>query len=300
MDWDAFTDWLESDPAHRAAYDAIALDDRWVEANRDDVIQKLQATDAETPEAVVDIHRHRVWRWLGVGGAFAAAAALALMLVPARQQAGAPWQSYAASPNATRTLALSGGVNIVLSRNSRLEVSSTDRQAMRLIGSAYFDVAHQPDRRLTIQAGKYVISDIGTRFEISMSEKALRVSVAEGSLSLSHPKLASPVQLSAGQGVIGYRADGTLRSITIAKSTVGSFRRGVLTYQDVPVDVVASELSSYVGAPIRVDPAVGARRFSGALPVGNGKALADNLAQLMDLKSSERNGTIYLSAADRP
>lgn len=307
MDWDGFTAWLEADPAHAAAYDAIALDDVWIADHAAAIRQGLDEAPASSDHApatadasagVVAFVRRKPVLWIGSATGLAAAAMLSLVLLPHDPPApGDSSHSYAAPADGMRTLALGDGVKVVLSHDARLIVPDTPGAAMRLTGTAYFNVAHRPDRLLKIQAGGYTISDIGTRFEIANTDTAVRVSVEEGAVSLSRQATDGSVRLMAGQGAMGYHQGGAIERLTLMPQSVGSFRRGILVYQNAPLDIVADEISRYAGVPVRVDAALGQRRFSGALTIGSGRALPDSLAELMDLKASERNGTILLSAA---
>lgn len=307
MDWDGFTAWLEADPAHAAAYDAIAMDDAWMADHSAAIRQALSeapgfsdcgASAGDGSAGVVAFVRRRPVLWIGSATGLAAAAVLSLVLLshdaPVPGDAG---HSYAAPADGMRTLALNDGVKVVLSRDARLVVPDAPGAPIRLTGTAYFNVAHRPGRMLRIQAGGYTISDIGTRFEIANTDTAVRVSVAEGAVSLSREAADGAVLLTAGQGALGYHQGGAIERMTLIPQSVGSFRRGVLVYQNAPLNIVADEISRYAGVPVRVDAALGQRRFSGALTVASGRALPDSLAELMDLRASERNGTILLSSA---
>lgn len=304
MDWDGFTLWLEADPAHRSAYDAIVLDDDWVMAHaaaiRGSIPRAPEVGVGAVPKALAYVRRTPAL-WLGSATGLAAVAALGLVLLPVGRPAPVveAMHNYAAPLDAPRTLALSDGVRVVLSRGAQLSVPDAAGAPMRLTGTAYFDVAHRPDRILKIQAGGYTISDIGTRFEVANSDMGVRVAVEQGSISLSRNSADGAVHLSAGQGALGYHHGGSIELMSVVPQSVGSFRRGVLVYQNAPLGIVAQEISRYTELPVMVDNTVAQRRFSGALTIGKGKALATNLAELMDIEASERNGTILLSAAGR-
>lgn len=305
MDWDGFTLWLEADPGHRTAYDAIALDEGLIAQNSAAILNLITPEADERPrlstKALAYLGR-RPAMWFGPATGLAAAAALSLALLPVdRTVPGAGGDhSYAAPSDAARTLALTDGVRVVLSRGARLTVPASAGAPMRLTGTAYFDVAHRPDRVLNIQAGGYTISDIGTRFEVANGDIGVRVSVEEGAVSLSRNSAAGAVRLSAGQGALGFHHGGAIELTSVTPQSVGSFRRGELVYQNTPLGIVAQDIGRYTDMPVKVDNSVAQRRFSGALTIGNGKALAQNLADLMDIKTSERDGTILLFAAGRP
>lgn len=69
MDWDGFTAWLEADPRHASAFDAVALLDDRIALNREAIAAQLPV---EQPAS-------KRWIWGGAGAA-AIAAALALTI----------------------------------------------------------------------------------------------------------------------------------------------------------------------------------------------------------------------------
>ena len=306
MDWDAFTLWLEAAPAHQAAYDAIASDDALLADHADAIRARLESDQSDDAveqgvggNLLALVRRQRAL-WVGSAGGLAAAAALGLALLP--HSAPTPSdgeQVYTAPDTGLRTLALGDGVKVTLGRHASLSVPRTPGEPWRLTGTAYFDVTHRPDRLLKIQAGRFTISDIGTRFEVANSDAAVRVSVESGSVGLSARATDGVVRLTAGQGAVGYHHGGPVERLGIMPQSVGSFRRGVLVYQNASLDIVAEEISRYSAVPVRVDSGIGHRRFSGALTIGDGKALPSNLADLMGITASERDGTILLSDPGR-
>ena len=47
-----------------------------------------------------------------------------------------------------------------------------------------YRVRHDPDRMLTVEAGRYRISDIGTRFVVNVSGGGFRTGVSQGTISV--------------------------------------------------------------------------------------------------------------------
>src|SRR5512140_2150118 len=100
MDWHAYTAWLEADPRHRAAFDAVALLDDDIMAQRDRIADRL----AQTPKP-----RTRRWPWIVATGG-AVAAALAVTIALPRAAPDTVWQSDAA----IRTIAFEDGSQAIL------------------------------------------------------------------------------------------------------------------------------------------------------------------------------------------
>jgi transmembrane sensor len=274
MDWEGFTAWLEADSRHREAFDAIALLDDEVTTHRVAIRNLLE--EAPQPFAVETPPRR--WQWPALGAGLAAAIVAGVVLVPSQQQRpDSVWQTGAA----TQTIALADDAQVVLAPRSRLVAQGGDARHLALEGAAYFDVAHRPDRALTIAAGGYQVRDIGTRFEISSIPSATRVAVAEGQVSVARGD-ADPISLTAGHGLIGRGTDVSVAPL--AADQVASWRRGTLVYAHIPLALVADDIARYSGIGVTVDPSLADRPFSGALTVGEGAGLTNALAAIPDVQ----------------
>jgi len=289
MDWDGFTAWLEADPRHRSAYDELAM----IDAQLDEHAGVLQP--ASPPEPANDPQPVRWGRVAGFsGGALAAALALFFVVQPIRHDI--PVQDYRTVAGKTVELALGGGARVVLAPASHLSVKG--EQAI-LQGAGYFDVPHQPGRRLTIAAGDFTVTDIGTRFAVNNEDGEVQVDVAEGSLSVSSAGLATVVPLSAGHGLRASSTRATVRLVSIDPQQVASWRSGRLQFDQAPLAVVARQVSRYSGETITVDPAVANRPFSGVISVHHGEEPARTLAQIMSLDVRQVGGTTRLEPRSR-
>ena len=286
-DWDGYIAWLEADLRHREAYDAIDLVDAAVDTHRRPVLDVLEAPSSVPPS------RFRLPRlaWV-IGGGIAAAFAFLLVLPM-------PWatqsvQSYAAQAQA-RTVRLANGTTVTLSPASEIRVH--DEQATRIElakGEAYFDVRHDPSRTLTVSAGPYSVTDIGTRFSVNRSASAFRVGVSEGVVSIASARMET-VRVVAGQQLVA--AGDTPRLSAVAASDVGSWRTGRLTYSNAPLSLVAADISRYAKTPVIIDPSLENAHFSGSLVIGDGSRLVDDLATIIGARVVRAEGRARLSAA---
>jgi len=273
MDWEGFTAWLEADPRHREAFDAIALLDDEVTAQR---VAIRDAVDGFARPVAIEAPERR-WQWPALAAGLAAAIVAGVVLVPARQPADMVWQTE----GATQTIALADDARVVLAPRSRLVALNGDARRLTLDGAAYFDVAHRPDRALTITAGGYQVRDIGTRFEISSAAAATRVAVAEGQVAVTRGD-AQPIALTAGRSLVARGTDIALSPIVADQ--VASWRGGTLVYAHMPLALVAEDVARYSGVGVTVDPRIADRPFSGALTVGEGAALTNALAAIPDVQ----------------
>ncbi len=290
MDWDAFALWLDVDAAHRDAYDAIALLDADVAEHRDAILSALPANDAVEDHGLVKPRRARWW----VGGGIAAAAVAALIAPQIPFFAAETLVGYQTGPTETRTIDLKDGSHILLDRNSRLALADgASPQVEMQGGAAYFDVRHDPSRAFVISAGDYEVRDIGTKFDLVMTQQKLGVAVSEGKLTVAL-KGGDGTAIGAGERIDVATATGEATVRPVVAASVGSWRKGQLIYRDTPLALVAMDLARYVGHPVTVDPAISDLRVSGVLSIGDGARLVQQIEALLPVKVVISQGAVRL------
>lgn len=302
MDWDAFTRWLEADSRHRLAYDEIALADgllaeyqgelRTVEGGFDSVSVTAAANDAH--EGAGQAGRSTMPRRLFLAATAVAATLAAVIAMP---QFATPAAQTFVTADAARQIALEDGSTVTLAPRSRLTVEGRDRMA--LSGGAMFDIRHDPERQLTVTAGDLRISDIGTRFDVQAGDDHVRIAVVEGTVDVKSEGFATPVHLAAGAGLSFDRYAGRATVMPVRAEDVGSWRQGRLSYDNAPLSLVIADLRRYAGVRVEVPEAIGDRRFSGTLTVGDGNAALRDLAQVMGLRLGGRAGAWRLEPVAR-
>jgi transmembrane sensor len=149
--------------------------------------------------------------WSLAGAAVVAGGAIALTLVLSRSpSAESPVASaVTASVAQPQRVELGTGAEAQVDPGARLDV--VERSATRVVvalhaGSARFDVRHDPRRLIRVHAGAVAVEDLGTKFEVEHRGLTARVSVTEGSVSVSFPESEgegrSKVTLDAGKSAI--------------------------------------------------------------------------------------------------
>ncbi|WP_070155195.1 FecR family protein [Sphingobium phenoxybenzoativorans] len=286
-DWDGYTAWLEADPLHRDAFDAVALVDAAVMDNRTAIRDLVAIRQPESSSASPSR------RWM-LGGAVAAAIAL-VFAVPMLRKDGAV-STYRTAPGESRDLALANGTNVTLSPASTIIVTGKDAAKIELAsGEAYFDVRHDPSRTLTVAVNGYQVTDIGTRFVVNAAGGRFHVGVSEGIVSVTSPDGGRAVQINAGQQMFSGGGGATISSVPAAD--IGSWRSGRLSYSDAPLPIVAADIARYSGKAVTVDPSLEKKHFSGILVIGDGTRLVDDLATVMDIRVSPQKDGYRLGAA---
>lgn len=296
MDWEAFGVWLDADPAHRAAYDDVAILDAEIDERREAIGAMLPANDDVVSQTLPGRTSRRWW----TGGGLALTAALAVLLLPITSifNSAAP-VIYRTGPTEIRTVALKDGSRIVVDRNSELALN--DGAAPRIdmkAGSAWFDIRHDPDRAMVIAAGDYEVRDIGTRFDVVRSNGHLSVAVADGRVSVG-PRGGAATTVEAGHRLdIAERDDQAVMRAADAR-TMGSWRGDRLVYDNTPLSLVALDLTRYVGRPVTVDPAIADLRLSGVLTIGDGSRLVGQIEALLPIRAKVEANRIYLARGRR-
>lgn len=291
-DWEGYMAWLEADPRHREALDSVAVTAAMVEEHKDAVGSLF---DVQGAEASPRPQRRTKW---ALGGGLVAVLALAIGLPMLRQEA-AP-SVYVADAGKSRAVALANGAKILLSPASRIVVRGKDAARIELeSGEVFFAVRHDPSRMLTVEAGPYRITDIGTRFSVNLSGGTFRVGVSEGAVAVASDKAEGQVRLQAGQQLTG-GANGDLLLAPVAAADVGSWRAGRLSYSDAPLALVVADISRYSGKRVIIDPSLETRHFSGTLVIGDGSRLLPDLATVMGVAlHSQAGDAVRLGGADR-
>ncbi|MEN7536746.1 FecR family protein [Aurantiacibacter flavus] len=270
VDWDAFTAWLEQDPAHAEAYERItaSVADA-VQAERDFV----PAVNDEMPAAP------RVTRrWVS-----SAVAAVLLVVVAI----GLWWgtggvQTIETAPGETRLIALEGGGSIHLAADSRIALDPDNpRLASLEKGRALFTIVHDEDNPFVLDVATDRVVDAGTVFDVRLSKAELAVGVAEG-LVIFNPA-GQNIQIAPGQLLESRLGsdDVTLRDIALEQ--VGEWREGRITFEGMSIAELAVELSSMSGVTFRAAPASARNEVSGSVLIDPIRADPASLGPLLGL-----------------
>lgn len=284
-DWDAFTTWLEQDPAHQQAYaDVALLEDR--------IAQHRPALQQST--RVIPVARRRTRPWLAAAmaaGVLGVALVLGWNQLPFTTPAAQEYQALGTA----QPVQLADGTRIVMAPGSHVFVRGRNQDQISVEGAAYFDVPHDPSRQLVVRAGDYTVRDIGTRFEVFGAGRALKVAVAEGNVTVALPG-GGDTRVSAGQQLIVAGQPAVAEYASIAPEDVAGWRSGRLVFRNEPLSLVAGQIGPHAGMTVSVDAAIADRRFSGVLAIGDGSQLVARLGEIMGLAVQPSGDTVHLSA----
>ena len=209
----AFEAWRATSADHRAAFDRA--NELWSLIGQSDRIEQWNEEVDNRRRGPIPadrsfLRRAAMTRRIAVGGAMAACATLVLFMVSFNWMAApAPETARFASAIAeTKKVRLEDGTMMTLSGASEAVVRLADdlREIDLLRGSAFFDVAGNPDAPMVVAAANTKIRVVGTAFSVRYGPKDVSVAVTEGRVAVFN---ASPLSLGditaplkAGQRVI--------------------------------------------------------------------------------------------------
>jgi len=195
------------------------------------------------------------------------AAAAALVVVLAAPEAALRWQAdVVAGTGELRTMTLADGSHISLSPGSAVSIdySAAERRIGLLRGQAWFDVQDDP-RPFRVAARHVETTDIGTAFEVGLTNGAIRVAVGHGIVQVDDARTGRTIseRLVAGQAVSVDPTGKVLRG-SAPPELIGAWRDGRIAVQDRPVSEVVDALRPWHRGVILVRPGtLAGRRVTG-------------------------------------
>lgn len=252
-DWDGFTEWLERDPSHLAAYEVVQDDADWG-------AELLSTAPMAQSEPVVET-RPRRW-WLAGGGAIAASLAL---IVAWTSLDGGGMQQIATAPGEHRTIALADGSRVALNGATRVSYDPSRPRYMVLEqGEALFEVRHNDADPFVVVSGDTRLVDAGTVFNVVREGDGLEVAVSEG--AVIYKPGPGEVRLNPGD-TLEAAGRGAPRLGKTSTEAVGAWQSGALYYDKPTRGQVARDLSRNIGRPVRTDGPNVRMSFTGTIMV---------------------------------
>jgi len=182
--------------------------------------------------------------------------------------------SYETPVGGQRRITLADGSSVIMNTNSLLDVdfSGKGRDVHLRRGEAYFDVVHDKARPFTVYADHYVVRDIGTAFNVHLSNAGLvEVGVTKGSVEVRPANGGQNSSLAKSLGVVTAGHNIVLGE-KVERAAVASvadidrklaWRQGQLIYTGQPLAEVLADVSRYSDIKIELaDPSLA------DLPVG--------------------------------
>ncbi|MEZ5984757.1 MAG: FecR domain-containing protein [Hyphomonas sp.] len=248
----AFADWLAASEENRLAYERAHR--LWEGLAEVDGIEDL-LTERDNVRKLPQ--RPALTRRLLLGGGLAAglACAAAVGLV-ALQPAPVEEIMLVTARGEIKTFTLSDGSQITLGGASRVrgEFSGKTRDLQLAAGNAYFDIARDENRPLTVDTGDVQVRVLGTRFDIKKRADRVSVSVDSGHVRVTAGNLTETRDLLAGDKIVSTAAMrlGAVEGFDPEKEL--SWRSGRLSFVDAPLRDIVADMNQYSDRPVRLGP----------------------------------------------
>lgn len=217
--------------------------------------------------------------------AFALSAGALICAPPVLQWRSEYRAVYATNLGERKSVQLPDGSTMQLNTESRvqLELTPTARAVQLTQGEALFSVRHDRKRPFQVRVGGILIQDIGTRFDVRIQGSDIRISVAEGRVSLRRvtavpqspaiTNTVAPIELDQGEeATLPMDADRQevqrlmLTPLQIIART--SWTRGVVTFTGQTLMEAAAELNRYNSLHLEVaDQTIADLRLGGTFSV---------------------------------
>jgi transmembrane sensor len=313
----AWQTWMRKDPLNAEAFQRM-----------EETEQLLREMARPPPATARELSRDaydgsvpiRLWRrppTFGVRWALAAsilAAALGLAVAWRPWLAGLTPRAAAtliATPiGRDRTVRLADGSIVTLGADSRIAVRFRrgERDIDLLQGEAFFAVVHNPERPFKVAAGRAMVIDVGTKFNVIRYHTQVVVDVIEGRVTVvpragfvpldvlrAFRPMLIPVSLGAGQ-------ETTVDSIEIAPplkiadpEAVTAWRSGRLAFRMQPLGEVLQDVNRYSRKPIvAADPGIERIDVTGTIVNGNVTGWLASLRSALGIVAVEEPDRIVL------
>ncbi len=270
--------WLDSDTRHRDAYERYErlwsdLGDFALSA---EVARRLPVRQA-IPRRRFSA-RAMSWFACGAVAALAIAAGWKLTSPIPTQEA-----LYASAIGERRSVALADGTRVDLDTDTRLRVGYTDQERRITLdrGRAFFRVARDPARPLSVSTPEGAVQAIGTQFEVYRRGHGLDVALFEGKVQLHsldrNGKATVLGVLSPGQRA-HVAANKPMQVENFASAESPGWLSGRLVFDDLPLADAVEEFNRYGGGRIEMgDAKVGALRISGVFRSDDARGFVEAL-----------------------
>lgn len=306
--------WL-ADPANDAALQRCAT--AWNSLDGLACAPEMVALRADALEHMRRLNQRR-WAKPFRAGRFAYAAAAALIL----SIGGSAWywnvakdQQFATALGERRVVTLADGSHVSMDAKTQVGVSlSADQRRLQIeTGRAKFDVAAEPTRPFTVEAGGHIVVATGTSFSTERVNGRLHVIVYEGKVVVLNGAMPDPQTLLAlrhhpGPGMVALvpgeelvvqdgAARGTVRSDMGGSA---SWEAGMLEFVEEPLSDAVAQLNRYsTQAMVVTDARAAAIKVDGVFKAGQTDAFLEAMARVYPVRTRRRDdGTIEISSRD--
>jgi len=296
-----FTQWLASDPAHRAAFDQAA--GAWQQVSALETSSEIIALRVAALESLRRAQRARVGRrLLGIRTPWVVAASvvIALLLGTLAWRNPGPEQ-FSSGIGQRRSVSLADGSSVNLDASSAVLVrySAGARTLQLLRGRAKFQVAKDTKRPFLVRAADREIVATGTIFSVEIVQNEVQVILYQGHVSVMGPDRVRTA-LVAGEELFAPISVAQVHIETASVARSLSWESDRLEFVDEPLASAVERVNRYARNPVSIgDSAAASERISGVFTADDTRAFIEGVTAVSALRAEERNGREVLWVAGR-
>lgn len=186
-----------------------------------------------------------------------------------------------------KAFTLEDGSRVVLNAQSRVDLAFAERSRTLILreGALSIQVAADPQRPLIVVTAFGEVRALGTRFAVTLHERAADVWVQESRVQL---QALSGARLELGSGEGAALSGSGIRALDPVRAGEGRWDDGYLEVHDQPLGTVIDALRPYRRGVLRISPDAAALRVSGVFPVDDSTQVLRTLQETLPVRVEQR------------
>lgn len=186
-----------------------------------------------------------------------------------------------------KAFTLEDGSRVVLNAQSRVDLAFAERSRTLILreGALSIQVAADPQRPLIVVTAFGEVRALGTRFAVTLHERAADVWVQESRVQL---QALSGARLELGSGEGAALSGSGIRALDPTRAGEGRWEDGYLEVHDQPLGTVIDALRPYRRGVLRISPDAAALRVSGVFPVDDSTQVLRTLQETLPVRVEQR------------
>lgn len=300
-------EWVQSDPAHAAAFDAYRL--AWQEVARVQVNENLD-TDSGWQSVKVKMQeladepaeREPARRIRPYARYFSIAAGLLVLLSSAfllYRIVAKPGNIHVKAGETSIVQVLPDGSKVTLAKGAEIDYPerfTTTGRNITLKGKAYFEVTHDASRPFRVSCNAAIIEVLGTSFNVVTGTGQTEVDLTSGKVSVylaSKPE--SGVLLASGEKAIVSPGDNQIKKSSSKDLNYMAWKTGDLIFTDATLRYIVKTLNDYYGSSIQLScPELAGCRLTASFSNQSEDAVIRVIAASLNLSAVKRQGVTIL------
>jgi transmembrane sensor len=302
QDLQLLEDWKTANPKHLKEYsEIIKMHDQMEllairnKTNPDKAWKKFAPVLGKKLEAVQPkvIRIRNYYTWAGT------AAVIFILMFVVGQLSFTNLKTISTTKNEHKKVNLPDGSQVTLNENTTLSYNKREflkNRTVKLIsGEAFFDVKHEQQHPFLINAAEANVRDIGTSFNVKISQEQIVVVVNSGEVALENPELEKKLNLSAKDRGMFNRKTKVMTSAKNVQINYKSWYDQKLSFIQTPLDEVAADLNDTFGTVIIFqDPDLKNRKLTAYFNNQSEKQIIEIITATLQLQVKKKGRSFVL------